>query len=320
MNFKQKILRIIRNALYKRYKKAGQRFRKANRALLRATSDEAKPIKKAPVVTSRRTGDQWKKLQPVWVLSTGRTGTHSLTELLALSPRLDVRHEPTPELFDFSYDYYKKKCERPEALQALQYLRDEIVFRTARDGMVYVETNNRLTFIADLLLELYPQSKFIYIYRNPYDFVRSGMRRKYYDGHLRDAARITPNPSDAYATQWSGFTEIEKTAWNWATTNAFSLQFMEELPDTQKLQFSSEELFAADLSFMHHLFDFVGSNYCPPETDIRRVMGQKHNAQQKGVFKKPKNWSDAKIAQVNAIIQPVVSQLGYALLDDNQKR
>src|SRR5690625_618085 len=192
MSFKQYLLRATRNLLYRHYHNVKRRADQANRVLLRMSAPESDPIEQAPQITNRNTDERWKSLQPVWVLSTGRTGTSTLTRLLNLSPAIDAYHELGPELFQFSYDYFREDIESAQALRTLMYLRDELVFRSYRDGMVFVETNNRLTYIADLLAELYPGGKFIHIYRNPYDFIRSGMRRKYYRGHMRDYARITP--------------------------------------------------------------------------------------------------------------------------------
>lgn len=317
MSLRKSSLRILRNTLYRRYKKAGERFRKVNRSFLRSVSTAADPIEGAVTITDRRTDDAWKALQPVWVLSTGRTGTNTLTELLKLSPFIDAFHEPAPELFQFSHDYYSGNISREEASRALQYLRDELVFRSFRDGFVYVETNNRVTYIADLLLELYPQSKFIFVHRNPYEFIRSGMRRGYYRHHMRDSARIEPQPDDAYHEEWTQWSAIEKVAWNWASVNQYCHEFMQELPDEQQLVFSSETFFSIDQTLIKKLFHFIGSgDYSPPASDVERVMGKKHNAQKQGAFSRPKDWTQQQLENVEQIIAPLAGQLSYALFSE----
>lgn len=321
MSFKKKYLRILRNYLYRRYQKAGRQFRQVNRAFLHSLSGEPDPIQSATTITDRSASNDWQQLQPVWVLSTGRTGTHTLTKLLNQSPFLDARHEPSPELFAFSYDYYSGTIERQRALQSLEYLRDELVFRSFRDGFVYVETNNRLSYLAELLLELYPQSKFIFIHRNPYKYIRSGMRRNYYNGHLLDSARIIPNPSSEYADRWETMSTLEKVAWNWAAVNEICLNFIEKLPAKQQMVFSSESLFDADPALAKNLFNFTGSSqFHPPSGDIKRVMGKKYNAQKKGSFPRPKEWTVQQVSNVNGIIRPVAQRLGYQLLNNEAKK
>ena len=46
--------------------------------------------------------------------------------------------------------------------------------------------------------ELFPKAKFIQLVRHPGDFVRSGIRRKYYSGNENDDSRITPLINDQY--------------------------------------------------------------------------------------------------------------------------
>lgn len=314
MSLRKSSLRILRNVLYRRLQKDEERFRKINRSFLRAVMPGAAPIEEAPQITNRQTDDRWKSLQPVWVLSSGRTGTETLTRLLNLSPRIDAYHEPAPELFQFSYDYYNGDIETSHALKTLLYLRDELVFRSHRDGFIFVETNNRVTYIAELLLELYPSSKFIHIYRNPYNYIRSGMRRKYYSGHMRDYARVKPRGDDVYHERWDNLTDLEKVAWNWRTVNELCLDFMNNLPDNQKLGFSSEAFFNADTNLVKNLFTFIGSDqYVPPPSDVNRVMKKKHNAQQKGQFSTPDNWTDSQVKNVNKIIANTAEKLSYEL-------
>src|SRR5699024_892945 len=315
MSLKQQLLRKTRNLLYHHYRSTKQRYEQTGRALLRELSPHANPIADAPQITNRHTDDRWRSLRPVWVLSTGRTGTNSLTELLKLSPAMDAFHEPAPELFQFSFDYAMEQFDQDTALSTLSYLRDELVFRSVRDGQIFVETNNRVTYLADLLLKLYPASRFIHIYRNPYDFIRSGMRRKYYDGHMRDYARIKPTAQDPSHEAWTDFSPLQKVAWNWAAVNNRCLDLMDGLRDEQAMSFSSETLFRAELPLVHSLFDFAGSvAYHPSASDIRQVMGTKHNAQQKGRFSKPENWNNRQIDAVNDIIAPVATKLDYQLL------
>lgn len=315
MGIKEYILRIIRQFYYWRYRRTGKRYRQLNRALLRTIHEETNPTSSAPVITERRTDDQWKSLEPIWVLSTGRTGTHTLTELFQLSPKVDPYHEPAPELFQLSYDYYMGNIDRPGALSALKYARDERVFRSFRDGLIYIETNNRVTYLADLLLDLYPKSKFLYLYRNPYDFIRSGMRREYYHGHLRDAGRITPRADDKFYKEWQSFSDIEKVAWNWRAVNQLCISFMNKLPQNQQMSFSSESLFSANKELVDQLFDFIGSReYHPPTSAVDRVLDTKYNAQKRGSFSKPSDWTEGQARKVDQLIRPVANQLPYELM------
>jgi hypothetical protein len=213
------------------------------------------------------------------------------------------------------------RIDRPEALRTLMYLRDEIVFRSFRDGLVYVETNNRVTYIADLLLELYPKSRFVHVFRHPYDFIRSGMRRAYYNGHMRDSARIIPAPEDPYRSQWATLSAMEKVAWYWATVNSECIQFLDQVPSHQKMSFSSERFFEAPPALIGRLFDFISSaDYHPLRSDVERVMNTRYNAQKEGRFSPPTEWTDQQIGSINEIVGPVATQLSYELLTNQNAK
>src|SRR5699024_10746293 len=114
---------------------------------------------------------------------------------------------------------------------------------------------------------------------------------------------------------WTDFRPLQEVAWYWSAVNKRCLDFMDGLPDGQAMNFSSETLFRAELPFVQSLFNFTGSvAYHPPASDIRQIMGTKHNAQQKGRFSKPKNWNNRQIDAVNDIIAPVATKLDYQLL------
>src|SRR5699024_3347188 len=282
MSLKQQLLRKARNLLYRHYRSTKQRYEQAGRALQREFSPKANPIADAPQITNRHTDDRWQSLQPVWVLSTGRTGTNSLTELLKLSPAMDAFHEPAPELFQFSFDYAMEQFDQDTALSMLSYLRDELVFRSVRDGQIFVETNNRVTYLADLLLKLYPKSRLIHIYRNPYDFIRSGMRRKYYNSHMRDYARIQHTAQDPSHEAWTDFSPLQKVAWNWTTVNKRCVDSLDGRPTEQAMSLSTETLHRAERPFDQPPCNPTRSMaYHPPTSDTTPSMGTKHNAQQR---------------------------------------
>ena len=129
------------------------------------------------------------ELQPVFVLSTGRCGTKTLAALADLIVDIDSHHEPDPKLFEVSYLYCMGLCsDAPENFWQglLAENRDELIRQAVRTDKVYFETNNRLALLSELLIKRYPKAKFIHIVRHPCDFVRSGMRRNYFNNHPWD--------------------------------------------------------------------------------------------------------------------------------------
>src|SRR5690606_10227720 len=90
----------------------------------------------------------------------------------------------------------------------------------------YIETSPQNTFLAPVLLKLFGNIRFIYLYRDPRDVVISGMKRRWYDGHPSDSTRIVPKDGTDYAQLWSKLTPFTKNLWLWNETNQWIINFL----------------------------------------------------------------------------------------------
>lgn len=255
----------------------------------------------------------WRDCPCVFVLSTGRVGTETLTALLALSPEIVATHEPRPRLVKASFDAYMEGGDigRSEKWRMVVLAaRDDAVYEANRRGKVYVETNNRLTYLAPALAVTFPASRFIYLHRHPYEVVRSAMRREYYRGHSWDFARIRPRPQEPLAEQWETLSPLEKSAWYWARVNAEARDFLLTLPESRRLEVRADALFAGDEVVLSKLFAFVGVD-CPSQGRITEVLGQKIHAQRRGTFPPPSEWSEAERDMVRERVAAVAQSLEY---------
>ncbi|MDH5674834.1 MAG: sulfotransferase [Myxococcales bacterium] len=245
-------------------------------------------------------------VEPVFVLSTGRCGTKWLTELLAHDSALRVNHSDHPELLRESRMAYERYAGEPDLFH-------EIV-RTARDGylldahirgMRYVETNHRITFLAPAALRVYPRARFVHLVRNPGDFVRSGVRRRWYSGSYYDLAR----PTMADAEAWQRASTVERLAWLWNETQSFIEDFVAELPDSRVMRIRSEDMFS-DLEATAGLCDFIGARIG------RRAIGRMHqrrvNVQHGGPRAPFERWSAAEREAVRRQV-PLAERYGYIL-------
>ena len=167
----------------------------------------------------------------VFVLSTGRVGSKTLASLLSQSDNLLTFHEPKPKLFSLSCCAYKYRH--------ILNLKDTIVcdifktsFLTARDNLLsravylsrgYVETSPQGTFLAPIIHQLIPNSKFIHLIRDPKDVIRSGMRRGWYQGHAYDFCRIQPSLK-VDKEKWETYNAFQKNSWLWVETNTLFQQ------------------------------------------------------------------------------------------------
>ena len=217
---------------------------------------------------------------PVFVLSTGRCGTLLLTELLSISKDLAPVHEPFPELSFHSALAFKEPQTNFGLKLAIDAARYEVIRNSYLIGKRYVETNNRVTFFAWYLTELYPKAKFIHLVRNPTCFIKSGVVRDWYSGKtLYDEGRIRNDQL------FEVFNQQQKIAWLWAQTNQFAEDFRQAHPERCFL-LQSEDLFEGNHK-VGEAFEFLGL-----ASPSLRVLKSKTNVLlNKSNYNKPKSIS-----------------------------
>jgi hypothetical protein len=249
----------------------------------------------------------------VFVLSTGRGGTETLMALAALSPTIEATHEPWPRLIKASFDAYMEGGDlaaQPHWRDLVLATRDDFVRGAAQQGKVYVETNNRLTYLAPILAHVFPASRFIHVYRDPFAFVRSAMRRRYYAGHNWDFARVRPREGDPLSGRWDTLPKVECCAWLWWKTNADIRDWMSTLPQSRQLSVRSEELFAGDQNVLRDLYAICDSPM-PNAERIHDVLSSKLNAQRVGDFPEASGWTASDRDAVWGYVGELATQLGY---------
>jgi hypothetical protein len=225
-------------------------------------------------------------VEPFFVLSTGRCGTKWLTELLRNDCRIHVNHNDYPELLRQSrlaFEYYEKD---PHLFQeVLRAARDGYLLDSYRRGLIYVETNHRITFLAHAIRTVYPRAKFIHLVRHPGRFVQSGIRLHWYSGTYYDLCR----PRILDNTIWDSMTDIEKLAWLWNVTNQYVENLKGKLIDTDSmLQVRAEDMFSSeDVAF--RVCDFVGAHI--RKNHIKSMLKRRINRQLGGYFLPYESWS-----------------------------
>lgn len=185
-----------------------------------------------------------KESSPCFFLSTGRCGTALVTKLLNSSKKLTAYHNPRPELIYYSKRAYYENINNTNKLRDLELIVDSARYQYIRDNFLlkrkFVETNNRITFFADQIANLYKRAQFIHLIRHPIDFIKSGLFRGWYSGnHLHDEGRIVSQNTK----QWNKFNFEEKIAWLWEATNDFILNFKDKFSDKKIISIKSENLF-----------------------------------------------------------------------------
>lgn len=251
----------------------------------------------------------WQNVRPCFVLSTGRTGTLLLNKLLLLSPNAFAVHQPKPELIRPSKKAYEEISQSPEIYREIfKSAREELLLEAARRNKVYIETNNRITFFAPIIRDVFPNAVFIHLVRHPGDFVRTGIRRNWYSGqHDHDIGRIVPSEGEL-KNQWDNLTLIERIGWLWNETNQFIEDFKNKLSAEEFFFVKSEELFS-DPQVIERIFSFLNLNGFDIKA-VNKLLKNPSNVQRKGSYPKYKDWTDEDKQRLQPTV-PLAKKYGY---------
>lgn len=263
--------------------------------------------------------DSGKAFTSVFTLSTGRVGTETLAALFELTGEFFTYHEPTPKLYKLSKMAYESESDslaKKILTHAFLTAREELLEYSLTCGRGYIETSPQVTFLAPMILEALPNARFIHLIRDPHDVIRSGMRRKWFDGHPYDKTRITPKSASPEFQKWSQYTPFQKNIWLWSETNMWIADFLQQLPDSQKFLLHSEELFSLDENTVKRLFNFIGAPV-PPTSKQRRILSKKLNAQMTGEFPSASIWTEAMNSDLMTIAGDTAQSFGYRLTTDS---
>jgi hypothetical protein len=253
---------------------------------------------------------------PVFFLSTGRCGTNWFTNLLAEDKSVKVFHEPKPNLAvqgRIAYEVFSKSNFNPNADQ-IQLL--EEIFHTAREQYIrysfktqrrFIETNNHTTFFAPVIAGLFPEAKFVHLNRHPGEFVRSALRRNFYN-NPDDIKRIYPVGDSTYKNKWDALSQIEKNAWLWNETNAFIETFKNKVDKKNTFYFNFNKL---NFEHVSEMLEFLEIKL--PERYIKNLIGKPTNVQKTGKLSGYDRWVVDDKEKLKSICVTLAEKYGYEL-------
>ena len=246
--------------------------------------------------------------RPVFFLSTGRTGTMWFTEYLERYSNVGVLHSPKPNLSMSGKFLFENYIESGDIEQLKKV--SNAIYSAGRDihlrqiykcNKRYIETNNYVTFFAYGLAELFPDSIFIHLHRNPCSFIRSGINRGWYDYNNQSNARLLQRDDE----KWNLYSQAEKIAWLWAKTNNFILKFMNTIDGDRQISLSIDELDSDNVAMV---ISFIGLEYRPELDYLFKIKTNKNRLE-----KIPKDYLSIK-SEIESIVGPVSHKLNYSTL------
>ena len=271
-------------------------------------SDERYKIKKEVESFIDLPGFMFSSMSPVFFVSPGRAGSELLVKLMNESKIGSVYHEPRPRMFYSSKLVFEKNVEIETKKIAYLSARYDLLKKAYLEDKRFVETNNRNTFFMSVLGELFPKAKFIQLVRHPGDFVRSGIRRKYYSGNENDDSRITPLVHDRYNKYWEMLSDIEKIGWLWNATYSFIEEEKKHMNVENIIMIKSEDLFSNPQTY-NNICTFLEHNQLN-ERKIASIIKKPVNMQKQSAYPKWTEWSEEDKAKL-INMTPLGEKYGY---------
>ncbi len=269
------------------------------------------------------TSEQSKK--PVFVVSTGRAGSTMLARVLAIHPGIFALHEPHPHLRTEAF----AKWSRPERKRLIERKihrkRKDIIQQVLINRLVYVESSNYASNLIEELYELF-DARFIHLYRNGRDFVRSGLQRDWYRkesvaSHIKSWIRrkylvnIGKTALDNLLSHPDTLkTRLEKISWLWVEINKTILRNFSALPDDRKFSLALESIDSNRLIELHKFIDVdIDAGILD---EMLTIAGSKPNKTRKFSIPEHTGWSDRQKERFNEIAGEMMHKLGYSITDN----
>lgn len=232
--------------------------------------------------------------QIVFVLSTGRSGSQSIASLANKHSKVDAYHEPFyNHLKVISTNYSRGILTSQKAKDKLIRLYSSL--RLSKKGNVYLESDQKLVPLLGILKEIFPEAKYIWLIRNPSDFLKSARARGWFDGdspafndqtvllqqqYYSHGCRITGDVlSEGAISGWDQFSVEDKILWYWRYWNEEIERTLTTVPAERKHLIKLKDLNRNQSEF----FNFL--NLEGP-ADSKPVMANKVKERHKSQYKK----------------------------------
>jgi hypothetical protein len=164
----------------------------------------------------------------LFILSTGRSGTTTVARWLTAVEGITCLHEPEPAFIREASTYRYGEL---DGAVITAVLRETRPFTPP----LYAESNQTLALLVPLLVEIWPEARFVWLLRNGRDVVASAMQKQWYTGYSAAYDRYedaTPTQQawidgrlrgdrlgDMRAADWEALPRFGKCCWYWHAVN-----------------------------------------------------------------------------------------------------
>ena len=207
--------------------------------------------------------------------------------------------------------------------KARQYIADnrfEYVEGLRRN--IYVESNHLVYGLLDLVSEMFPNSKIVWVMRDPRSWVRSAINSTAYHLYgpfdwdsINLAVRAYNFPGDPAGGKWGTLTKFEKYCWYYNNVNMRAFELMKKVPEYKIYRY--EDLFSNKDrdQYVVDLLEYSCSfndgftreyNYQPELLDVKI-----HAAASKRQLPSWPKWSSNQVEIIDRHCGDLMKQFGY---------
>lgn len=269
-------------------------------------------------------------LQTFFIIGCPRTATTAYAKILNIATNAKVFIEQSPKLGYASRELYLGHVDDPKSfIYAAKQEHIELIHGL---GKHYGDKNKNYLPFLPYMLEVWPTSKYIFLYKDGRDVVRSimnfrlnpdrgnvfGMREDlknskiiYPMQDLWDYARIRPKEGECYYEEWQELSAFEKICWYWAKYNSLAIDTLSKLDKERYLAINVSQKSIDDV---RNAFSFLELSDFNKEK-ILNMLNAKINTSLKSSsftpFPKWQNWTSEQKLIFDNHCSTIMAKLGY---------
>ena len=233
--------------------------------------------------------------RPIFIVSSGRSGTKMMERLFSAYPQVEMHHEyMVHQVQQAAVRYQLGIASVSETRHVLSQTHGAAVFYC--DRKIWGDTSNKLTWVIDILSDLFPDARFVHLARDGRK-VASSYLHKLADECYDDAStRILADYVDRYPTMpapppekrywwpqprrgslqrmtFRTYSQFDRIAYHWAESHRTALTKLETVTADRQLFIRLEDL-VANPAELARLIAFLGLEERP---DLFALLAKPHN-------------------------------------------
>jgi hypothetical protein len=256
--------------------------------------------------------------RPVFILGSPRSGTTYLGTLLATLPEATYFYEP-PVMKYYARLVYEDRVELARTSRFYRRGFQSLLLAAPGSGPRVIEKNPNHTWIAETLLAVFPDAKFVMIIRDGRDTALSLSEKPWHRQDSQDSGRFEPG-GYAYGpephfyiepdrrTEFSTTSDIHRCAWIWRRHTQEIERLSHVLPMESRIEVRYEALLERPEETIGEILSFLGDD--SPESS-RAVLAASASGHRNSIGRWESQLTTDDIATIENECGATLARLGY---------